>query len=91
MNPILAFLLAHWQIVAAAIAAVVGLPLVLGKNPLDLLGSACSALGLGTDTDAEDMKAFRRLEARFVRTKCKEGQDALKVVATHFLSDHTES
>lgn len=35
--------------------------------------------------DTLDMAAFHRLEERFRRNECKEGQDAMKIVATHFM------
>ena len=91
MASIIAWILANWQIVGAIIAALFGIPMAMGKNPLAALSWAGNALGVTTpdvDDDAADMQAFRRLEARFVRTKCKEGADALKIVATHFL--HSE-
>ena len=43
----------------------------------------------GGDTISEkdefkDVQALHRLENRFVKTKCKDGQAAMAVVATHF-------
>ena len=88
---IINWLMANWQVVAALIAAIFGVPLAAGKNPLTLYGGM---LGMNSapppDDDAADMAAFRRLEARFAKAKCKEGIDAMKVVSSHFMHSEGE-
>ena len=87
---ILNWAMSNWQVIAALFAAIFGVPLAAGKNPLTVYGGMLGMNSAPVDDDAADMLAFRRLEARFVRTKCKEGQDALKVVAMHFLHSEGE-
>lgn len=77
------------QWIVIGVAAVV-LLLIWGKPLLAWLGSfklpaAAQDDAPKLDDDALDLQAFRRLQARFVRLKCKEGQDAMETAGTHFL------
>lgn len=66
----------QWGILAATVALLAGVNL-WGRVSLPSFG--------GTDPDAADLAALKRLNARYVN--CPEGKAALKVLATHFL-DH---
>lgn len=84
--------LSQWGMIAAAIAA------ILGINFLDMKAisawwnkpknDAMPSVPAVVDEDALDLAAYRRLQARFERLKCKEGQAAMVTAGQHFL--HTE-
>ena len=88
---IITWLMAHWQVVAALIAAIFGVPLAAGKNPLTLYGGmlGVNSATAAVDDDAADVAAMKRLQARFARLKCPEGTAALQVVGQHFFHEGT--
>ena len=52
------------------------------------IGSTTNSTDGSNDPDVLDMIAAKRLALRFKTSKCKEGQDAMQVVMTHFF--HTD-
>ena len=86
---ILNWLMTNWQVVAAIIAAIFGVPLAAGKNPLTVYGVMLGMASTPVDDDAADVAAMKRLQARFARLKCPEGTAALQVVGQHFFHEGT--
>jgi hypothetical protein len=72
-----------WQWIAFA---VIGVVFLVGNLGLPKLGGVkLPSFGLsGGDDEYQDMLALHRLESRFERLGCPEGQGAMKTVGEHF-------
>lgn len=90
------FLTDYWRQITAGIAALAGGVMVWkGDQLVPWLKSIWSYLTdskpvapvVVEDDDGLDVKAFKRLQARFTRLKCPEGTTAMQVVGQHFFHE----
>lgn len=81
--------------IAAIGMLAIGVPGFLWSNRTSIVSALGKAGGLftsntmtpatnGVDDDTQDFQALTRLQKRFVRLKCPEGQAALQTAMSHF-------